>query len=404
MTDAALLGRLRDEFGGAAVEPAADGVPRVLPGTTQAMADLLGLAGRDGLRVRIEGNRTWQPADAPADLAVGTRRLARVVEIHPDDLVATAEAGTGFGLLQQELAARRVRVALDPPGRPGRTLGSVIATGTAGPLRHGSGPVRDHLLGLTVVTGDGRVIRSGGKVVKNVAGYDLTRLQAGAFGGFGVVTESHLRLQALPACRVILYAGGERDVLTRQARTFMEEQLAAAGLELCSRDAAWGLIVELAGTLEAVEEEAARVLRSSEVSWTRLTPDRDAAWREELADRLLQAPVTFRLGVFPDGLDETLDLLEARLGTGTVSAGAGRGGLRWSGAPDPAALREVRHLLARREIPLTLERAPWAFRRAMGHFGEYREGIGGLVGRLRQVYDPGSVLMVPLEAGLPSAP
>ena len=137
----------------------------------------------------------------------------------PADLVATVQAGTPLEALRRRLADEGMWLALDPPGRPERSLGSVVATATAGPLRHGFGPVRDHVLGCTVATGDGRLVKAGGRVVKNVAGYDLTKLQVGGFGGFGIIAEAHLRLRALPRADVTLVARGTRDTLTlRRAR------------------------------------------------------------------------------------------------------------------------------------------------------------------------------------------
>src|SRR5262249_56000432 len=113
--------------------------------------------------------------------------------------------------LRQQLAERGVWVALDPPGLAGRSVGSIVACGTSGPLRQGLGPVRDHLLGVTFVTGDGRLIQSGGRVMKNVAGYDLTRLQAGGFGAFGVIVLVHLRLRAVPRMDQTLLLAGSRE-------------------------------------------------------------------------------------------------------------------------------------------------------------------------------------------------
>ncbi len=172
-----------------------------------------------------------------------------MLELAPADLVAGVETGLGTTALNDVVAAHQAWFPLDPPGSPDRSLGSVIATGTAGPLRHGLGPVRDHLLGVTVVTGDGRIVRAGGRVVKNVAGYDLTRLQAGGFGTFGIVTEARIRLRARPADRVLLLASGERDALTREARELMEADCPAAGLELCSPGmtghAEWTLLLDL---------------------------------------------------------------------------------------------------------------------------------------------------------------
>ena len=387
------------------VEADPAGTPRALPRTTEAAAAVCRLAHQQGWRVRIEGRGTWMPPDAPADLALSTRALARVADIAPADLVATVETGVGVATLGRELAARGVWLPLDPPGLPDRSLGSILATGTAGPLRHGFGPVRDHLLGATIVTGDGRVISVGGRVVKNVAGYDLTRLQVGGFGAFGVVTQVHLRLRARPAARVALLASGSRDRLTRRSRALMEDQLAASALELFSPNSAlgpdWSLLLELTGTEPGVLAEAERVTADRELTWTRLTTEGAEQFRDAVARAPLAAPTTLRIGVFPDGLDETLDLLEARLGQGVVSAGTGRGLLRWSGSPPLPELRAVRRIGAEREMPLTLERAPWELRYAFGHFGAYREGVGPLVSRLRSTFDPAPTFALALEGAEP---
>src|SRR5712664_3915201 len=198
---------------GAVLKPSTDRVPRIAPGSPDAVALLLGTAHQEGWRVRIEGAGTWLQSDAPADLALTTRRLDRVPAVEPADLTATAEAGIGLDQLRQQLADRGAR------------LGSIVATATTGPLRHGFGPIKDHLLGVTFVTGDGRMVQSGGRVMKNVAGYDLTRLQAGGFGAFGVIVLVHLRLRTLPRADVTYVLEGAREDLTQ-----VGEDIAGAGL------------------------------------------------------------------------------------------------------------------------------------------------------------------------------
>lgn len=402
MNDSVFM-RLRHAFGEPMVERDREGRPRVVPDSTEGVAELCSLAHGNGWRVRVEGQASWMPADAPADVALATRGLSRIVQVAPADLVATVEAGATLAGIQRELHAAGAWLALDPPGRPDRTIGSIVATGTAGPLRHGLGAVRDHILGGTIVTGDGRVIRAGGSVVKNVAGYDLTKLQVGGFGAFGVLSQLHLRLRALPALRVTLVARGERDLLTHQARVLMEKRLDASALELFSpalaAESEWVLALELTGTVEGVESEVARAMESAETPWIRLGPDAAAALWHATARGALAGSVTFRLGVFPDGLDEMIDLLEEHLDTGLLSAGPGQGMLRWSGDGAVDSLREVRHRAAEREIPLTLERAPWPLRSALGHFGAYREGVGRLVSKLRSTFDPDPTFAVALEGG-----
>src|SRR5690242_11926827 len=153
-----VLEKVRALLGADAVlDPGAAGVaPRIAPPTPEAVALLLRTATEERWKVRVEGAGSWQTADAPADLALTTRRLDRVEAIEPQDLVATAQAGVGWDRLRQQLAERGVWVAVDPPGLAGRSLGSILASATSGPLRLGLGPVRDHVLGVTAITGEGR--------------------------------------------------------------------------------------------------------------------------------------------------------------------------------------------------------------------------------------------------------
>jgi glycolate oxidase FAD binding subunit len=387
---------------GAVLEAGTDRVPRIAPGSPDAVALLLGTAHQEGWRVRIEGAGTWLQSDAPADLALTTRRLDRIPAIEPQDLTATAEAGIGLDQLRQQLADRGAWLGLDPPGLAGRTLGSIVASATAGPLRQGFGPVKDHLLGVTFVTGDGRMVQSGGRVMKNVAGYDLTRLQAGGFGAFGVVVLVHLRLRALPRADVTHLLEGSREDLTQVAEDIAAAGLTPAALELVSpalaRRERWVLAVRLAGspTLVAADETGL----GAATGGGRFTPLRaeeaHAFWMRH-AEGFAIRPVTFRLGAVPSASDEMLDLLQHQVGDEWISASPAVGASRWTGEVTVDRLQRLRRTLAGLEVPLTLERAPWPIRTAVGHFGAYREGVGPLVTGLRRTFDPGNALVVATE-------
>jgi len=400
-----LLEKVRALLGAEAVlDPGAAGVaPRIAPPTPEAVALLLHTATEERWKVRIEGSGSWQPADAPADLALTTRRLDQVEAVEPQDLVGTAQAGVGWDRLRQQLAERSVWVAIDPPGLAGRTLGSIVACGTAGPLRQGLGPVRDHLLGVSAITGDGRVVSSGGRVVKNVAGYDLTRLQAGGFGAFGVIVRVHLRLRALPRADQTLVLEGPREELSRAADDVRESGLQPAALELLSpalaRRGGWALAVRCAGSAAQVEAEEATLRTTAGGRFARLAPEETHAFWQRAAEGLTVRPVTLRLGGLPDATDDLLDMLQHQLGDEWISASPALGAIRWSGEATAERLRRLRKTLAAREVPLTLERAPWELRRTVGHFGAYREGIGPLVAGLRQTFDPAGTLVVPIAAG-----
>jgi len=403
MSDQAIFARLRALLGTSGVERDADGLPCATPDTADALSLVCRLAHEEGWKIRIEGRGTWLPSDAPADLAVSSRGLDQVVSVSPADLVATVQAGATLDSVRRRLAEEGMWLALDPPGRPERSVGSIIATATAGPLRQGFGPVRDHVLGCTVATGDGRLVKAGGRVVKNVAGYDLTKLHVGGFGGFGIIAEVHLRLRALPRADVTLLARGPRDALTSAARDLIAAGLLPGALELLSpalaAEADWILAARFVGTDAAVQADVRRLSSLGELAWQPVPTDRTAAFWSMVSRGSLGGPITLRLGVLGDGIDDSIDLLSHDLDEGLVAAGAGAGMIRWTGDAPVERLRAVRRAGAAREIPMTLERAPWALRRALGHFGAYREGVGQLVGRLRDSFDPGQCLSVALEAG-----
>jgi FAD/FMN-containing dehydrogenase len=397
----ALYTRLQALLGPGGVERDAKGLPRALPESDDALAMVCALASEEGWKLRLEGAGTWLAADAPADLSLSTRSLNRLMALNPADLVATVQPGMPIEVLQRELFAKGMWLAIDPPGRPERTIGSIVATGTAGPLRLGFGPVRDHVLGCTAATGDGRLVSAGGRVVKNVAGYDLTKLHVGGFGGFGAIAELHLRLRALPEVDSTLLARGTRDAMVRAGRAAREAQSAAVALELFSpalaADAEWVLAARLIGATAAVEAEREQLAKATGLTWDPVASQRESAFWGLAARGALAGPLTVRLGVLFDGMDDALDLVREYFDEGLVSAGLGSGSIRWTGDVPADRLVTLRRIAATREIPVTLERAPWAVRQSVGHFGAYREGVGQLVGRLRETFDPRGCLSVALE-------
>jgi glycolate oxidase FAD binding subunit len=190
----------------AAEGDAIDGVrPRfvVEPGSVEEVSALLRLSHRTGLAVAPRGGGTtlgWGATPRRLDLILSTARLNRVLEHAAGDLVVRAEAGVTLETLQAAVGAAGQRLALNPPEQ-GATLGGIVAANPSGPLRLRYGTVRDLLIGVTVVLADGTVAKAGGKVVKNVAGYDLCKLFTGSLGTLGVVVETIWRLHPLPAAR-----------------------------------------------------------------------------------------------------------------------------------------------------------------------------------------------------------
>lgn len=386
---------------GVPIETGDGRVPLITPQTEEQLGLLLGAASAERWRVRIHGASSWIPRDAPADLAVTLLGLRDIPLLDTADLVARAEAGVPWSALRQRLADRGAWVPVDPPGVD-RTVGSIVATGTAGTLRNGYGNVRDHVLGATVITGDGRRLEVGGRVVKNVAGYDVSKLAVGGYGAFGVITTVTIRLRALPRADCSLGITGPRDVLIDAARELLGAGLTPAALELASPSAAeaveWKLGVRFLGGDEEVaasrDEAAGIVDRATGAAVAELGP---TFWTDLLQGHAREA-VAVRVGALPESLEDALDLIAHHLPEGRVTVTVGAGTLRWSGNAPIEDVQRLRHAAALQEWPLTVERAPWPVRKALGHFGNYREGVVRLVSGLRRTFDPAGTLVVPIDA------
>src|ERR1700719_114810 len=173
----------------------------VEPGNEQELANVLKLANAAGLAVIPRGGGSkleWGNRPARADVIVSTARLNRVIEHAWADLTVNVEAGCTIGKLQETLAKHRQRLALDALWPERATVGGVLSTNDSGALRLRFGSLRDLVIGVTLALADGTVASSGGKVVKNVAGYDLSKLATGALGTLGVITRAVFRVHPLP--------------------------------------------------------------------------------------------------------------------------------------------------------------------------------------------------------------
>ncbi len=168
---------------------------------TAAVAERIRAANAAGGSLRIVGRGHWLAAGAPcpAPARLDLAHLEGIVEYRPGDLTLTALAGTTLAEIGRATEREGQWLALDPAGSPDGSIGATVATASSGPLASSFGTPRDHVLGCELVTGTGSVVRAGGRVVKNVAGFDLTRLNTGAWGTLGAITEVTVRLRARPA-------------------------------------------------------------------------------------------------------------------------------------------------------------------------------------------------------------
>ncbi|MGG4489173.1 FAD-binding oxidoreductase [Metabacillus idriensis] len=178
-----------------------NGEMTVFPTTEEEITQVLKFADQNGKKVSIIGGGTkrgFGGLTEYADIQLSLAHYTGITEHTPGDMTVTVKAGTTFKELQDYLAKHMQKVSLDPAWPEHATIGGIISTNESGPKRLGYGSSRDSVIGLRIVYPDGQIIRSGGKVVKNVAGYDMNKLFIGSMGTLGVVTEITLKLRPVP--------------------------------------------------------------------------------------------------------------------------------------------------------------------------------------------------------------
>lgn len=213
--------------------------PRLVvePGSELELAKVLKLANAAGLAVIPRGGGTkleWGNRPARADVILSTARLHRVIEHAWADLTVSAEAGCTIGKLQETLAKRGQRLALDALWPERATVGGVLSTNDSGALRLRFGSLRDLIIGVTLALPDGTLASSGGRVVKNVAGYDLPKLVTGSLGTLGVITRAFFRLHPLPKeTRTVSCVTTDVREAERLMLAIQNSKLAHSALQIC---------------------------------------------------------------------------------------------------------------------------------------------------------------------------
>jgi glycolate oxidase FAD binding subunit len=314
-------------------------------------AEALRRSGEEGLRVRPRGGGTklgWgTPAPEP-DVELSTERLDRVLEHNAGDLTAIVQAGVPLARAQAVFAEAGQMLALDPPlgAGEGATVGGVVAAGDTGPLRHRYGGPRDLVIGIRVALSDGTVARSGGQVIKNVAGYDLAKLFAGSFGTLGLVLEVALRLHPRPERRAtVVGRTSDPDALACGAAALAHASLELESLDVAWRDGAGEVLARFAGAAGPGQAGAARGLLERAGLDGELVDDDDRLWAAQRAGQRSEGGAVLRVSGLQGQLATALGTAD-RLGAGLVGRAAL--GLSWITLPaaDAAAVEELRRALA----------------------------------------------------------
>jgi glycolate oxidase FAD binding subunit len=211
-------------------------------GVTLPIQERVRSAGESRATLRITGRSHWLGAGRPvaAIETFSTASYAGVVDYVPGDLTITVRAGTTLAEIAVITGKEGQWFPVDPSGSDDGTIGATVATASSGPLSHGFGTIRDLVLGVEFVTGEGKTVRGGGRVVKNVAGFDLVRLMTGSWGTLGIISEVSLRLYALPSHRTTIAMEAPTDTrrLGERLAALNDGRIMPFAMELVSRDLA----------------------------------------------------------------------------------------------------------------------------------------------------------------------
>jgi glycolate oxidase FAD binding subunit len=304
--------------------------PVVRPASVGELGDVVRRAAADGLALYPVGGRTALDLGLPParpGLAVDTTALAAVIDYPARDLTVTVQAGIPLDALRRLLATEGQRLPVDVPRPESATLGGALAVNASGPRRLGFGTLRDYVIGISTVNDDGQETKAGGRVVKNVAGYDLCKLHVGALGTLGIISQVTLKLRPLPEETTLLTLGCDGaalaelldslhrsrtrpvclDVLNPAAARALTET-AGPGLP----DAAWAVVLGYEDSRETVNWQVRQLLEELPPRRVRGLDVRSAATAADLWRALIEFPtrglgraseaapaVTFRAGLLP---------------------------------------------------------------------------------------------------------
>ena len=334
------------------------------------------------------------------DVRLSLAGLTTVIERRPEDMTVTVDAGVTLARLNRALAADRQRLAIDAADPQRATIGGLLSANAVGGLMYGFGQPRDLVLGMTVVDGLGRTLRLGGRVVKNVAGYDLVRLFAGSHGTLGVITEATLRTHPLPEQARTFEFGFVRAVEVEAARAAVfasELPLAGFDVEVGHRydETVWTLVARVEGTVSQVEYQSHRLAelcgrpaRTVADAWT--SPFHPRA-DETLVMKIGATPAT--LVALADDIargwaDDPRSLrLAGRIADGALRVSMASGGSE----SDLVTVALVRRAAARHDARAVIERIDPGAKERIDVWGEPPAGLA-LMRRIKDRFDPDRVL------------
>ena len=353
-------------------------VTREAPAAHDEAARLLRRCSDEALHVCPVGGGTklgWGGMGERVDLELSTAGMRDVVEHNVGDLTAVLDAGAPLAEAQAGFAEAGQMLALDPPLGADRaaTIGGIVASADSGPLRHRYGAARDLVVGMTMALADGTIARAGGKVIKNVAGYDLAKLLAGSFGTLGLILQVAVRLHPLASTRVTLRveAAGAAE-LAGLASSLSHAHLEMESLDVTWSDGSGAVLARFGGAAAHQQATAPRPRSPAAVSWSKTTT---TLWERQRELQRSQDGVVVRVSGLQAELPRVVEEAERANATLVGRAALGISWLALEHRDDDAAAAVVGELRARlAPSPCVVLDAPEPVRRALDVWDERDPG------------------------------
>jgi glycolate oxidase FAD binding subunit len=383
----------------------------VYPNTWDELAEVVTCANRErwGILPCGSGSKLmWGGLADNIQIILSTARLNRLVDHAVGDMTVTVDAGLRFADLQTALANVGQFLAIAPTYAAAATLGGIVATGDTGWLRHRYGGVRDLLIGISMVRADGQIAKAGGRVVKNVAGYDLMKLFTGSWGTLGIISQLTFRVYPLPPASQTVVLQGVPEAIAQASQTLLTSALTPTAMELVSPHTlaalelggdGMGLVVRFQGIAVGVEKQAEHLLEVGQTlglkSLLLANGEQDHLWhRLQHSFESEEEVITCKIGVLPAKAVITLDKLNALLPTSKslIHAGSGLGKVQVN-----SATIQLQDLLTLRQLCehhggfLTLLQAPSPFKEKMEVWG-YTGNALALMQGIKAQFDPTNLL------------
>ncbi len=383
------------------------------PDTTESLSQVMTLAHEKQWRVLAMGQASklgWGGLAEGIEVVVSTAKLNQIIEHAVGDYTVTVQPGLKLADLQQQLAKHGQFLAIDPAFSTQATLGGIVSTADAGSLRQRYGGLRDMLIGVQFVRHDGPVAKAGGRVVKNVAGYDLMKLMIGAYGSLGILSELTFRLYPMQqVSQTLILSGGERSLeqavaevrlsgLTPVALDLTRSRLTAS-LTGEENHQHMSLVARFQGITAGVEEQTARlksVATTHGMNYQQLEGEADTRYWQQVSELIRPACVLCKVGMRPSALPPLLAMLEdTALHEEAQVILHGSSGLGWVQWPEAiagqeeflATIEQMRSHCQTNGGFLTLLQAPAELKQAIDTWG-YTGNALTVMSDIKQKFDP----------------